>query len=83
MMKHSSRFHSKSWLGEGRDNVAREKKAGGTYVSHVNDHRKLRVPVYLSSTTLEGLYSSSVLCLVVALGAVALARSASESGSAW
>lgn len=52
-----------------------------TYVSHLNDHRNMSVPVYLSSTTLVGLWSSKVLCLLVALGAVALANNASESGS--
>jgi hypothetical protein len=53
-----------------------------TYSSHLKDHLKEIVPEYLSSTTLVGLQSSSVLCLDVAFGAVAVTRSDSDSGSA-
>lgn len=40
------------------------------------------MPVYFSSMTLEGLYNSIVLCLLVALGEVAEASKDSEMGSA-
>lgn len=40
------------------------------------------IPVYFSSTIFEGLYNSTVLCLVIALGAVAEASKESEIGSA-
>jgi hypothetical protein len=39
------------------------------------------VPTYLSSVALSGLYSSIVFALLVALGAVAEARSAPDMGS--
>lgn len=53
-----------------------------THSSHLKDHRKVRVPVYFSSTIFEGLYNSTVLCLLVALGAVADASKEFEMGSA-
>jgi hypothetical protein len=52
-----------------------------THSSHLKDHRKVRVPVYFSSMTLDGLYNSIVLCLLVALGDVAEASNDSEMGS--
>jgi len=54
----------------------------GTHSSHLKDHRNMRVPVYFSSTVFDGLYNSTVLCLLVALGAVAEASKESEMGSA-
>jgi hypothetical protein len=49
--------------------------------SHLKLHLKVIVPVYLSSTTVVGLQSSSVLTLLVALGADAVIRSDSARGS--
>jgi hypothetical protein len=52
-----------------------------TYSSHLKDHRNDIVPVYFNSTIEVGLQSSTVLTLVVADGAVAMASNDSEVGS--
>lgn len=52
-----------------------------TYSSHLNDHLKEYIPVYLSSTVQVGLYSSIVFNLLAAEGAYAVANSDSEVGS--
>ena len=49
--------------------------------SHLNDHRKDRVPVYLISTTEVGLHNSITLTLLVGEGAVAVASNDSDMGS--
>jgi hypothetical protein len=52
-----------------------------THSSHLNDHLNDSVPVCLSSTMLVGLYSSRILTLVDADGAVAVIKSDSDNGS--
>lgn len=51
---------------------------GYTYNSLICTHK---IPVDFSSTGTEGLYKCTVLCLLVALGAVTVASSESVSGS--
>lgn len=56
-------------------------RGSSTHSSHLKLQRNDSVPVYFSSTTSVGLYSSRVLNLVVDAGAVAVISSDSDRGS--
>jgi hypothetical protein len=82
IMKHSSRFHSNSFLFDREISAYwTEEEQGNPYSSHLNDHRKDKVPVYLISTTEVGLHNSIVLTLFTGDGAVAVASNDSDMGS--
>lgn len=60
----------------------REKQTNNrTHSSHLNFHLNDRVPLYFSSTILEGLCNSIILVLLLAPGAVTVARHDSDKGS--
>ena len=52
-----------------------------TYSSHLKAHRKESVPVNFNSTIEVGLHNSTVLNLLVADGAAAVASNDSDMGS--
>ena len=53
----------------------------GTHSSHLNDHRKETFPTSLSSTTIDGLKSSRVLCRLAGFGEEPLINSDPDIGS--
>lgn len=79
-MKHSSFFHSKSWLGEALAEETSQARVK-TYSPHLNDHRKETFPTSLSSTMVEGLKSSRSFVRLVGLGELPLINNDPDIGS--